>query len=141
MGEKETRPFQFSFNGLLKVNFQGSRLTSDGGLILVRELDERLGLGHLIEEHLTDSRQGSNKKFPLADLLRQSVIGVRWHGTLEGCLKNRLRRSRKAFSYGQTESFGYIEWVMRGLQETLTCFQEGTESTISVTEIQIGNSG
>ena len=73
MGEKENKPFQLSFNGLLKVDFQGSRVTSDGGLILVRELDERLGLGQLIDEHLTDSRQGSNKKFPLADLRRQSV--------------------------------------------------------------------
>ena len=36
-------------------------------------LDERLGLAKLIEEHLSDSRQGLNKKFPLADLLRQSV--------------------------------------------------------------------
>ena len=73
MGEKENRPFQLSFNGFLKVDFQGSRVTSDGGLVLVRELDERLGLGKLIDEHLTDSRQGSNKKFPLTDLLRQSV--------------------------------------------------------------------
>ena len=70
MGEKQNKPFQLSFNGLLKVDFQGSRVTSDGGLILVRELDERLGLGKLIEEHLSDSRQGLNKKFPLADLLR-----------------------------------------------------------------------
>jgi hypothetical protein len=73
MGEKENKPFQLTFNGFLKVDFQGSRVTSDGGLILVRELDERLGLGKLIEEHLSDSRQGVNKKFPLADLLRQSV--------------------------------------------------------------------
>ena len=29
--------------------------------------------GKLIDEHLSDSRQGLNKKFPLADLLRQSV--------------------------------------------------------------------
>ncbi len=43
MGEKENKPFQLSFNGLLKVDFQDSRVTSDGGLILVRELDERLG--------------------------------------------------------------------------------------------------
>ena len=57
----------------MKVDFQGSRVTSDGGLVLIRELDERLGLGKLIEKHLADSRQGSNKKFPLADLLRQSV--------------------------------------------------------------------
>ena len=66
MGEKQTKPFQLSFNGLLKVDFQGSHVTSDGGLILVRELDERLGLGKLIDEYLSDSRQGLNKKFPLA---------------------------------------------------------------------------
>ena len=73
MGEEENRPFQLSFSGFLKVDFQGSRVTSDGGLVLVRELDERLGLGTLIGEHLTDSRQGSNKKFPFVDLLRQSI--------------------------------------------------------------------
>ena len=73
MGEKQTKPFQLSFNGSLKVDFQGSHVTSDGGLILVRELDERLGLGELIDEHLSDSRQGTNKQFTLADLLRQSV--------------------------------------------------------------------
>ena len=73
MGEKQSKRFQLSFNGSLKVDFQGLRVTSEGGLILVRELDERLGFGKLIEEHLTDSRQGTNKKFPLADLVRQSV--------------------------------------------------------------------
>ena len=73
MGEKENKPFQLTFNGFLKVDFQGSRVTSDGGLILIRELDERLGLGRLIEEHLSDPRQGANKKFPFVDLLRQSV--------------------------------------------------------------------
>ena len=73
MGERENKPFQLTFNGSLKVDFQGSRATSDGGLILIPELDERLGLGKLIDHHLSDSRQGTNKKFPLADLLRQSV--------------------------------------------------------------------
>ena len=53
-------PIQFTFNGFLKVAFQGSRVTSDAGLILVRELDERLGLENLIAEHLSDSRQGLN---------------------------------------------------------------------------------
>ena len=66
-------PFQLSFNASLKIDFQGSRVTSDGGLILVRELDERLGFGELIAEHLTDSRRGKNTQLPLADLLRQSV--------------------------------------------------------------------
>jgi Transposase DDE domain group 1 len=42
-------------------------------LVLVRELDERLGFEELIEEYLADSRRGKNTQFPLADLFRQSV--------------------------------------------------------------------
>lgn len=45
VGEKQNQPFQLSFNTSLKIDFHGSRVTSDGGLILVRELDERLGFG------------------------------------------------------------------------------------------------
>ena len=48
MGESQNQPFQFSFNRFLRVDFQGSRVTSDGGLLLVRELDERLALAGLI---------------------------------------------------------------------------------------------
>ena len=58
MGELQHEAFQFTFNGFLKVAFQGSRVTSDAGLILVRELDERLGLETLIAEHLSDCRTG-----------------------------------------------------------------------------------
>jgi len=72
MGEIQNRPFQLSFNASLKVGFQDSRITSDGGLILVRELDERLGFGELIAQHLTDFR-GKNAQLGFADLLRQSV--------------------------------------------------------------------
>ena len=72
MGEKQNQPFQLSFSASLKVDFQGSRVTSDGSVVLVRELDERLGLSDLIEQHLTDSR-GKNTQLPLADLLRQSL--------------------------------------------------------------------
>lgn len=60
MRKKQNQPFQLSFNASLKVDFQGARVTSDGGLILVRELDERLGFSELTEQHLTDSRRGKN---------------------------------------------------------------------------------
>ncbi len=79
MGETQNQPFQLSFNGSLKVDFQGSRVTSDAGLILVRELDERLGFTGLIEQHLTDSR-GKNTQLPLADLLRSRYTAV-WQDT------------------------------------------------------------
>ena len=72
MGEAQNQPFQLSFNPALKVEFQGSRVTSDGGLLLVRELDERLGFSDLIAQHITDPR-GKNAQFPLADLVRQSI--------------------------------------------------------------------
>ena len=58
MGEKQNQPFQLSFNSSLKVDFQGYRVTSDGGLMPVRELDERLGFGDPTAQHLTDSRRG-----------------------------------------------------------------------------------
>lgn len=95
MGEKQNEPFQLSFNASLKVDFQGSRVTSDGGLILVRELDERLGLGDLIAEHLSDQRRGKNTQLPLTDLFRQSVLAgwqaMRMSMTLSGSRK--IRRS------------------------------------------------
>jgi hypothetical protein len=72
MGEIQKRPFQLSFNASLRVDFHGSRVTSDDGLILVRELDERLGFGELAAERLTDTR-AKNAQLPIVDLLRQSV--------------------------------------------------------------------
>ena len=72
MGESRKQVFQLSFSRFLRVEFQGSRVTSNGGLLLVRELDERLGFSKLIEEHWTDSR-ANNARFSFADLLRQSV--------------------------------------------------------------------
>ena len=64
MGESQNQPFQLSFNRFLRVAFQGSRVTSDGGLILVRELDERFGLSGLIGEHLVDSRRDATRSSP-----------------------------------------------------------------------------
>jgi hypothetical protein len=63
MGEAQNKPFQLSFNPKLRVEFQGSRVTSDGGLLPVRELDERLGVSDLIAQHITDPR-GKNLQFP-----------------------------------------------------------------------------
>jgi Transposase DDE domain group 1 len=67
VGETQDRPFQLSFNRALKVDFQGSRVTSDSGLVLVRELDERLGLSELMDLHMNDSRRAriSNCLWPI----------------------------------------------------------------------------
>ena len=76
MGEKHNQPFQLSFNPSLKVDFQGSRVTSDSGLLLVRELDERLGWSTLIIENIMGDRRGKNTQLPLPALLRQSIYSI-----------------------------------------------------------------
>src|SRR5574337_362462 len=73
MGDVKSGPVRLSFNPQLRVEFHGSTVTSDAGLLLPRELDERLGLSTLIERHLADPRTGRNSQFPLPDLFRQSI--------------------------------------------------------------------
>jgi len=73
VGDAESGPVRLSFNPQLRVEFRGATVTSDAGLLLPRELDERLGLSALIERQLSDPRTGRNFQFPLADLVRQSI--------------------------------------------------------------------
>src|SRR5713226_3156205 len=73
MGDATSGPIRLSFNPPLRVEFRGATVTSDAGLLLPRELDERLGLSALIKRHLVDPRTGCNRQFPLVDLFRQSI--------------------------------------------------------------------
>ena len=73
MGDAKSGPVRLSFNPQLRVESRGATVTSDGGLLLPRELNERLGQGALIEPHLTDPRTGRNRQCPLPDLVRQSI--------------------------------------------------------------------
>src|SRR3990172_6346842 len=72
MGGATSDPVRLSFNPQLRVELRGATATSDASLLVPRELDERLGLGALIEQHLVDRRTGHNRQFPLSDLVRQS---------------------------------------------------------------------
>jgi len=53
MGDVTSGPVRLSFNPQLRVEFRGATVTSDAGLLLPRELDERLGLSTLIDRYLT----------------------------------------------------------------------------------------
>jgi hypothetical protein len=83
VAQTQSKPFQLSLNGRLKVDFQGSSVTSDGGLLLVRELPERLGLGALIERRLTGARDTAEgvadiaKVIPIAKDLRLGDLQIR----------------------------------------------------------------
>jgi hypothetical protein len=73
MGESRKDALRLGFDQTLKVEFHGTKVTSDAGLLAYRELDEVLGLTTTIESQLTDSRTGKNTQHGLVALLRQSV--------------------------------------------------------------------
>ena len=57
----------------MKLEFHGTKVTSDAGLLAYRELDEALGLTSTVDSELRDIRTGKNTQHGLAALLRQSI--------------------------------------------------------------------
>jgi Transposase DDE domain group 1 len=74
-GEENTAALRVIFDPRLKLEFHGSRVTSDAGLLPFRDLDDALGLTDLAEEVLADTRTGQNSRHTLIAQLRQSVFG------------------------------------------------------------------
>ncbi len=75
MGELKQGCLRVDFDRRLKLEFHGSRITSDAGLLAYRELDDVLGLTDLGGAALSELRRGKNMRHLLTGLLRQSVYG------------------------------------------------------------------
>lgn len=75
VGEGQVADLRLGFDRRLKLEFHGSRVTSDAGLLAFRELDDALGLTELAGQVLTDSRSGKNSRHALGAQFRQSVFG------------------------------------------------------------------
>jgi hypothetical protein len=74
-GESNDEVLKLDFDRRLMLQFRGSVVTSDAGLLAYRELDDALGLSTMAGETLADARTGSNGRHALVGLLRQSVFG------------------------------------------------------------------
>jgi hypothetical protein len=75
MGETDKGALRLNFDRRLLLQFRGSTITSDGGLLAYRELEDTFGLTDTGAETLADARTGKNGRHRLAGLLRQSVFG------------------------------------------------------------------
>src|SRR3954447_19784006 len=69
------QPLRVAFDRRLKLEFHGARITSDGGLLAYRELDNVFDLTAMAASTLGEGRRGKNIRHRLLGLLRQAVYG------------------------------------------------------------------
>ncbi|QRK12332.1 IS1380 family transposase [Archangium violaceum] len=66
--------FGLEFNGSVKLEARAERLTSEAGAVLLREVDERLGLTRWLGEMLTDTRDEKRITHSLRELVRTDLL-------------------------------------------------------------------
>jgi hypothetical protein len=60
----------------VELNFDGGRLSSDAGVILLKDIDDQLGLTHALAAVLSDRRDARRIHFTPEDLLKQRVFQI-----------------------------------------------------------------
>ncbi|MDP7122225.1 MAG: IS1380 family transposase [Rhodospirillales bacterium] len=74
-GETKRGELRINFDRRLKLEFHGSKITSDAGLLAYRELDDALGLTKIAGVLFQDNRTGKNGWHGMTGQFRQSVFG------------------------------------------------------------------
>ena len=81
-GESESDAVRLDFDRRLMLQFRGSVVTSDAGLLAYRKLDDAIGLTVMASDVLADARTGKNGRHALAGLFRQCVQMPRENGQI-----------------------------------------------------------
>lgn len=74
MGEVKDTRFRFEFNKSIRVEGRPERLSCDPGAVLMREVEERVGIVPWLVEHLHDPRDQDKITHPLSELLRTALF-------------------------------------------------------------------
>src|ERR1035437_4654438 len=75
MGEAYFEALRVGFDSTVRLAFHGSTVSSDGGLLAYRDLDETLGLTILADEVLVDQRTGCNNAVQ-GDIMKTPLLVV-----------------------------------------------------------------
>lgn len=76
MGEVNRSKLEPEFNQSVKIEFSDHRITSNDGILLLREADSRLGLTCSIASKMVDTRNAWAIRYQLGDLLRERVYAM-----------------------------------------------------------------
>ncbi len=76
MGENNFNTIQAKFNKKIKIKFCDEKESSDGGLLAIRELDERLKLVEGLAERIKDKRDKNLIEYEIEELIRQRVYQI-----------------------------------------------------------------
>ena len=74
-GASSDRGDRVDFDRRVRLELRGAQISSDGGLLVMRELDDALGLSDLGSVALRDTCRGKNTVHRLDGLFRQSAYG------------------------------------------------------------------
>ena len=88
-GESQKEAIRPDFNRSIMMDFQGAKITSDVGFLLLREIDERFGIIGLMNDCLEDVRSPTHIKHSFVQMIRQRVYQI-------------------AAGYGQNRSHGHF---------------------------------
>src|SRR3989449_9875547 len=69
-------PFEAHFSRQVVVQFEGSWLTTEGGSLLLRQADRKIGLLRRVARCFTDYRQPERIEHPLEEMLAQRIYGL-----------------------------------------------------------------
>ncbi len=72
-GEEQNETIHPEFDRSIMIDFQGAKITSDTGFLLLREIDERFGILAPIEGELEDTRSWVHSKHSLLQMTRQRI--------------------------------------------------------------------
>ncbi len=75
-GEEQRETIRPEFNPAIMIDFQGAKITSDTGFLLLREIDERFGIMGPLESELDDAKSWLHSEHTQLQMARQRVYQI-----------------------------------------------------------------